>query len=154
MVDVLRNTERRLQINIDWDLYKIEVRDLSIDIMVPYSNTEGTFSDSGDVRSEILKEILEEFALFRVFKPVQLTVRSIGDNQAIDFETGVGVGSGMVNEEDMEDQDYTAFFRDLHILSRVEEDVMESVQSYFDSKKDTLETVSYTHLTLPPTPYV
>ena len=91
VVDVLRNTERRLQINIDWDLYKIEVRDLSIDIMVPYSNTEGTFSDSGDVRSEILKEILEEFALFRVFKPVQLTVRSIGDNQAIDFETGVGV---------------------------------------------------------------
>jgi len=139
VVDVLRNTERRLQINIDWDLYKIEVRDLSIDIMVPYSNTEGTFSDTGDVRSDILKEVLEEFALFRVFKPVQLTVRSIGDNQAIDFETGVGVGSGMVGEDDVEDQDYTAFFRDLHMLSRVEEDVMESVQSYFDSKRDTLE---------------
>ena len=73
--------------------------------MVPYSNTDGTFSDVADVRSDVLKEVLEEFALFRVFKPVQLTVRSIGDNQAIDFETGVGVGSGMVEEEDMEDQD-------------------------------------------------
>ena len=75
VVDVLRGAERRLHITIEWDLYKIEVRDLSIDIMIPYSNTEGTFSDTADVRSEILKEILEEFALFRVFKPVQLTVR-------------------------------------------------------------------------------
>ena len=136
VVDVLRNTESRLHINIDWDLYKIEVRDLSIDIMVPYSNTEGTFSDSADVRSEILKEILEEFALFRVFKPVQLTVRSIGDNQAIDFETGVGVGSGMIEDEDTEDQDYTAFFRDLHMLSKVEDDVRESVKGYFRSTND------------------
>tara|TARA_B100000700_G_scaffold330383_1_gene456336 strand:+ start:823 stop:2925 length:2103 start_codon:yes stop_codon:yes gene_type:complete len=136
VVDVLRNTEARLQINIDWDLYKIEVRDLSIDIMVPYSNTEGTFSDTADVRSDILKEILEEFALFRVFKPVQLTVRSIGDNQAIDFETGVGVGSGMVEDGDAEDQDYTAFFRDLHMLSKVEDDVRESVKGFFRSKND------------------
>ena len=136
VVDVLRNAETRMHIEIDWDLYKIEVRDLSIDIMVPYSNTEGTFSDSGDVRSEILKEILEEFALFRVFKPVQLTVRSIGDNQAIDFETGVGVGSGMVEDQDVEDQDYTAFFRDLHMLSKVEDDVRESVKGYFRSNND------------------
>jgi len=136
VVDVLRNAESRMHIEIDWDLYKIEVRDLSIDIMVPYSNTEGTFSDSGDVRSEILKEILEEFALFRVFKPVQLTVRSIGDNQAIDFETGAGVGSGMVDDQDVEDQDYTAFFRDLHMLSKVEDDVRESVKGYFRSNND------------------
>ncbi len=136
VADVLRNTERRLHIQIDWDLYKIEVRDLSIDIMVPYSNTDGTFSDSADVRSEILREVLEEFALFRVFKPVQLTVRSIGDNQAIDFETGVGVGSGMVDEENMEDQDYTSFFRDLHMLSKVEDEVRESVKGYFRSKSD------------------
>ena len=136
VVDVLRNAESRMHIEIDWDLYKIEVRDLSIDIMIPYSNTEGTFSDSADVRSEILKEILEEFALFRVFKPVQLTVRSIGDNQAIDFETGIGVGSGMVDDQDVEDQDYTAFFRDLHMLSKVEDDVRESVKGYFRSNNN------------------
>ena len=136
VVDVLRNAESRMHIDIDWDLYKIEVRDLSIDIMIPYSNTEGTFSDSADVRSEILKEILEEFALFRVFKPVQLTVRSIGDNQAIDFETGVGVGSGMIDDQDLEDQDYTAFFRDLHMLSKVEDDVRESVKGYFRSNNN------------------
>tara|TARA_B100001758_G_scaffold200879_1_gene179739 strand:- start:575 stop:2692 length:2118 start_codon:yes stop_codon:yes gene_type:complete len=136
VADVIRNIENRLHIAVDWDLYKIEVRDLSIDIMVPYSNTEGTLSDSGDVRSELLREILDEFALFRVFKPVQLTVRSIGENQAIDFETGVGVGSGMVEEENQEEQDYTSFFRDLHLLSKVEDEVRESVKGYFRSKSN------------------
>jgi len=138
VADILQNTEKRLHINIDWDLYKIEVRDLSIDIMIPYHNTEGTLSDSGDVRSDVLREILDEFAIFRVFKPVQLTVRTIGDNQAIDFETGVGVGSGMVDEEEKEDQDYTAFFRDLHMLSKVEDEVRESVKGFFRSKTDLL----------------
>ena len=136
VADVLRNNENRLKINIDWDLYKIEVRDLSIDIMVPYSNTDATFSDTADVRSEILKDILDEFALFRVYKPVQLTVRSIGENQAIDFETGVGVGSGMVEDDDSEEQDYTTFFRDLHLLSKVEDDVRESVKGYFRANPD------------------
>ena len=56
--------------------------------------------------------------------------------QAIDFETGVGVGSGMIEEEDAEDQDYTAFFRDLHMLSKVEDDVRESVKGYFRSTND------------------
>ncbi len=136
VADVLRNNENRLKINIDWDLYKIEVRDLSIDIMVPYSNTDATFSDTADVRSEILKDILDEFALFRVYKPVQLTVRSIGENQAIDFETGVGVGSGMVEDDESEEQDYTTFFRDLHLLSKVEDDVRESVKGYFRANPD------------------
>jgi len=138
VADILQSTEIRLHINIDWDLYKIEVRDLSIDIMIPYHNTDGTLSDSGDVRSEVLKEVLDEFALFRVFKPVQLTVRTIGDNQAIDFETGVGVGSGMVDDDEKEDQDYTAFFRDLHMLSKVEDEVRESVKGFFRSKTDLL----------------
>jgi hypothetical protein len=106
--------------------------------MIPYHNTEGTLSDSGDVRSEVLREVLDEFAIFRVFKPVQLTVRTIGDNQAIDFETGVGVGSGMVDEDEKEDQDYTSFFRDLHMLSKVEDEVRESVKGFFRSKTDLL----------------
>ncbi len=139
VADVIASAESKLHITMDWDLYKIEVRDLSIDIMIPYHNTDGTLLDTSDIRSELLREILEEFATFRVFKPVQLTVRSIGDNQAIDFETGVGVGSGMVDEQQShQDQDYTAFFRDLHMLSKVEDEVRESVKGFFRSKSDLL----------------
>ena len=133
--DILTKTANRLNINVDWELYKIEPRELSIDIMVPYKNTESTLIDSKDVRAEVLREILDEFALFRVFKPVQLTVRTIGVNQGIDFDSGVGIGTSA--EEDTEDtQNYSSFFSELHTLSRVEDEVRESLELFFARRND------------------
>ena len=128
--DSINKTAHRLNIEIDWELYKLEPRDLSIDIMVPYKNTESTLSDSKDVRAEVLREVLEEFAIFRVFKPVQLTVRTIGVNEAIDFDTGVGIGTSNEMDND-EQQNYSDFFSELHTLSRVEDEVRESLELFF-----------------------
>jgi len=134
--DILGKTSKRLHIDIDWELYKLESRELSIDIMVPYKNTDGTLSDSKDIRAEILREILEEFAIFRVFKPVQLTVKTIGVNQAIDFESGVGVGAGADGADVEEEQDYASFFSELHTLSRVEDEVRDSLDLFFARRSD------------------
>ena len=134
--DTISKTSKRLHIDIDWELYKLESRELSIDIMVPYKNTDGTLSDSKDVRAEILREILEEFAIFRVFKPVQLTVKTIGVNQAIDFESGVGVGAGAEGAEVEREQDYASFFSELHTLSRVEDEVRDSLDLFFARRTD------------------
>ena len=41
--DIITRCERRLGIEVDHDLAKVEPRELSIDIMVPYKNTENTF---------------------------------------------------------------------------------------------------------------
>ncbi|MCH1443641.1 MAG: small multi-drug export protein [Candidatus Poseidoniaceae archaeon] len=128
--DIISKCERRLGISIDHELAKIEPRDLSIDIMVPYKNTENTLSDSKTVRDEILREVLEEFALFHVFKPVQLTVRSIGSNQAIDFDSGVGIGVGDRDDEESP-ENYTSFFEELHSLSRIEDEVRDSLDLFF-----------------------
>lgn len=133
--DTITNTATRLQIDVDWELYKIEPRELSIDIMVPYKNTDGTFSDNRDVRAEVLKEILDEFAIFRVFKPVQLTVRTIGGGHDIDFDSGVGVGSAGMDSEQSE-QDYTSFFSELHTLSVVEDEVRDSLDLFFTRRSD------------------
>ena len=134
--DILGKTSKRLHIDIDWELYKLESRELSIDIMVPYKNTDGTLSDSKDIRAEILREILEEFAIFRVFKPVQLTVKTIGVNQAIDFESGIGVGAGAEGANVDEEQDYASFFSELHTLSRVEDEVRDSLDLFFARRSD------------------
>ena len=134
--DTLNKTAKRLNILVDWELYKIESRELSIDIMVPYKNTDATLSDSKDVRAEVLREILEEFAIFRVFKPVQLTVRTIGINQAIDFDSGVGVGTGAEGATLDEEQDYSSFFSELHTLSRVEDEVRDSLDLFFTRRSD------------------
>ncbi|MCH1481403.1 MAG: small multi-drug export protein [Candidatus Poseidoniaceae archaeon] len=134
--DILGKTSKRLHIDIDWELYKLESRELSIDIMVPYKNTDGTLSDSKDIRAEILREVLEEFAIFRVFKPVQLTVKTIGINQAIDFESGVGIGAGAEGADTEEEQDYASFFSELHTLSRVEDEVRDSLDLFFARRTD------------------
>jgi|TARA_Y100000994_G_scaffold102628_1_gene84519 hypothetical protein len=128
--DIITRCERRLGIVVDHDLAKIEPRELSIDIMIPYKNTENTLTDSKSIRDEILKEVLEEFALFRVFKPVQLTVRTIGSGQAIDFDSGVGVGVGNRDDE-APPENYTSFFEELHSLSRIEDEVRDSLDLYF-----------------------
>ena len=128
--DIISKCERRLGISIDHELVKVEPRDLSIDIMVPYKNTENTLSDSKTIRDEILREVLEEFSLFHVFKPVQLTVRSIGSNQAIDFDSGVGIGVGDRDDEESP-ENYTSFFEELHSLSRIEDEVRDSLDLFF-----------------------
>ena len=127
----------QLGIEIDDDLFKTEVRDLSIDIMVPYKNTENTLSDSAEVRAELLRSLLEEFAIFRVFKPVQLNVRVIGDGQNVDFDSGVGIGARN-DEADLnsEQQDYSSFFSELHSLSRIEDDVRDSLDLFFTRRSD------------------
>jgi len=134
--EVLRSESAKFEIDVDWELYKIEVRELSIDIMVPYHNTDATLADQNEIRTELLREILEEFAIFRVFKPVQLTVKTIGENQAIDFESGIGIGTGMDSEGSGEVEDYTTFFRDLHLHARLEDDVRDSLKTFFRDRED------------------
>ncbi|MAV78616.1 MAG: hypothetical protein CMA15_07050 [Euryarchaeota archaeon] len=135
--DTVNKVSDHLGIDVDDDLFKTEVRDLSIDIMVAYKNTENTLSDAAEVRAELLRSLLEEFAIFRVFKPVQLNVRVIGDGQNIDFDSGVGIGA-REEETDLnsEQQDYSSFFSELHSLSRIEDDVRDSLDLFFTRRSD------------------
>ena len=135
--DTVYKVGEQLGIEIDKDLFKTETRDLSIDIMVAYQNTENTLSDSNEVRAELLRSLLEEFAIFRVFKPVQLNVRVIGGGQNIDFDSGVGIGaSGDDTDLKEERQDYSSFFSELHSLSRIEDDVRDSLDLFFTRRSD------------------
>ena len=135
--DTVNNVSEQLGIDVDDDLFKTEVRDLSIDIMVAYKNTENTLSDAAEVRAELLRTLLEEFAIFRVFKPVQLNVRVIGDGQNIDFDSGVGIGAREEKTDlNSEQQDYSSFFSELHSLSRIEDDVRDSLDLFFTRRSD------------------
>ena len=135
--DTVYNVSDQLSIDVDEDLFKTEVRELSIDIMVAYKNTENTLSDGAEVRAELLRNLLEEFAIFRVYKPVQLNVRAIGDGANIDFDSGVGIGArGEEADLNVEQQDYSSFFSELHSLSRIEDDVRDSLDLFFTRRSD------------------
>ena len=141
---ILRSTEE-LGIRMRWDDYRYKERDLSIDVLIPYENTESTLIAGGEIRHEILRNLLSELAIFHVFKPVQLTVKTVGDTAGIDFDTGIGVGVGDMSNRKLSDKgvgaghvinDYSSFFRDLHVLSRVESDVRDTLQDFFDARND------------------
>ncbi|HIO93895.1 MAG TPA: hypothetical protein EYN46_00820, partial [Candidatus Poseidoniales archaeon] len=143
--DTIRTSAEELELVIDWDLFGFKERDLSIDIMVPYENTSATMLPSADVRAEILHKLLKEFTLFSVFKPVQMTARAVGATASIDFDTGIGVGVDDMGERDVVESgqgaghvvsDYSTFFRDLHILSQVEDQVRDILNDFFMLRSD------------------
>lgn len=134
VVETVENSTNRLNVEVDWELFKVDARELSVDIVVPYKNTDDTLSDHMDVRAEVLREILEEFAIFRVFKPVQLTVRSIDSGKgAVDFDSGIGVGKS--EQADLsKGMDYSSFFDELHTLSSIEDEVRNTLDKFFATR--------------------
>ena len=62
----------------------------------------------------------------------------IGAGQVIDFDSGVGIGSREADalEVESEQQDYSSFFSELHSLSRIEDDVRDSLDLFFTRRND------------------
>lgn len=131
----LKYCAKKLKIDIEWDIFKFKVKELSIDVLVAYRTTNSTIASKIDVRAEILKEILNEFGIFRVFKPVLLVVKPVGEITGVDFEhlTKGGLENFQPDTIDSEQlvEDYTDFFKDLHDLSKIEDTIRDSLHNFF-----------------------
>ncbi|HJM44599.1 MAG TPA: small multi-drug export protein [Candidatus Poseidoniaceae archaeon] len=137
----LKYCAKKMQIKIEWDIFRFKVRELSIDVLVAYRTTDSTIASKVDVRAEILKEILNEFGLFRVFKPVLLVVKPVGEITGVDFEHLTRGGLENVSPDDLDSnqlvEDYTDFFKDLHDLSRIEDVIRDSLLNYLNLRNMT-----------------
>ena len=144
VVDCVNGACKKMHVEVDWERFKTVEKELSIDILVPYENTESTLSNKTDIRAEILKSILEEFRIFHVFKPVQLVVKAIGDDADMDFDTGIGVGVKSSEVGNLEDgqtaliEDYTSFFKELHTFNNLEEEAKRCLDNWFDNQDDNI----------------
>lgn len=142
----VRASTDEMKVDVDWSLFRVNERELSIDIMVPYANTQATVSSQADIRAGVLKGILAEFGLFRVFKPVQLTVRSVDDSGGVDFDLSEGASPDTALPEASDDQphlveDYSDFFSNVNTLGRIEEQVQQVLEGYF-KREDMTDTGS------------
>ncbi|MBJ24411.1 MAG: hypothetical protein CMB64_07060 [Euryarchaeota archaeon] len=130
----LKHCAKKMKIDIEWDIFKFKVKELSIDVLVAYRTTDSTIASKIDVRAEILKEILNEFGIFRVFKPVLLVVKPVGEITGVDFEhltrTNESLKPDSINSEHLV-EDYTNFFKDLHDLSRIEDVIRDTLHTFF-----------------------
>ena len=134
----------KAKIDVDFSLFRVHERELSLDVMVAYDSTQSTVSSYADIRAGLLKALLSEFGVFRIYKPLQLTVRAIDDAQGVDFDLSAGASPETRMPEASADQphiieDYSDFFANVNTLGRIEDSVQESLATFF-SREDMIDT--------------
>jgi len=73
----LRQSTEKLHIDIDFDELKMQLRTISIDVLVPYTTRSTTIEQPSDIRAVLTKSLLEEFAVFGEMKPLQMKILCI-----------------------------------------------------------------------------
>jgi hypothetical protein len=70
----LQQSTEKLHIDIVTDELKMQLRTISIDVLVPYTTRSTTIEQPSDIRAELTKGLLEEFAVFGEMKPLQMKI--------------------------------------------------------------------------------
>ena len=70
----LRQSTEKLHIDIDVDKLKMQLRTISIDVIVPYTTRSTTIQQPSDIRAVLTKSLLKEFAVFGEMKPLQMKI--------------------------------------------------------------------------------
>ena len=70
----LQQSTEKLHIDIVSDELKMQLRTISIDVLVPYTTRSTTIEQPSDIRAELTKGLLEEFAVFGEMKPLQMKI--------------------------------------------------------------------------------
>jgi hypothetical protein len=135
----LERSERKLNIVIDWDDFRMRKRDLSIDVLVPYETTLTTVIKGGQgskslIRDEMLKEVLAEFREFREITPLQLEAKPQGGSRGGLESLTEGRSDISLPEVSSERpalvEDYSSFFEDLNTLANVERVVQKALKDF------------------------
>ncbi len=129
---------RKLHIEIDRDGYRMQERAISIDVLVPYRTTMDTYVDRMDVRASMTKEVLKEFLVFGIMKPLQLKAQPDDERQGV-FESlkqDFFLDASQLSIEPHGDraalvEDYSRFFEDLNTYSSLEDRAQSAMTDWF-----------------------
>ena len=127
----IQRTSQGLRFDVDFDEMKLQDRPISIDVYLQYTTTGKTIATPIDVRAEITKELLEEFAIFGEMRPLQLKVVCMDTSTSADM-TSLGPefffsDSGGVPLA----EDYSGFFTDISAFGRLDTAAHESIARWF-----------------------
>ncbi|MBG17302.1 MAG: hypothetical protein CMB77_02990 [Euryarchaeota archaeon] len=135
---------KELFLDIDWERFQVNVRDLSYDIRVPYDRTARTVIPTDQIRPNLYRALNKEFNLFGLVKPFRLRLERTGDTRGADFDfedfgqgtTGVDEGTGQERPQLVED--YRSFFSKVGSETRIQVSVQSSIADYFSRKRTDL----------------
>jgi len=127
-----------LHIRVDWDAYRIQEREISVDVLVPYATTPDTYGDRKDVRAEIVRGILEEFQVFGIMKPLQLKVNPVDERSGVFSALIEGMAAEDISitehgERKMLVEDYSDFFENLNTYASLESRAQDAMRSWYRS---------------------
>jgi hypothetical protein len=132
----IQKAEKKCRIEVDWDAWKIQERDISIDVLVPYRTTMETHVDAKDVRWELVSTVLSEFKAFGLMKPLHLQARATDSTQGIFQVLGQGLDKAQITlethgEREALVEDYSKFFETVGTLAGVEDRAIKAVKKWF-----------------------
>ncbi len=133
----IQKTEKKMRIVVDWDVWKMQEREISIDVLIPYKSTMETHDDMQSIRATMVKNVLDEFKEFGVMKPLHLQAQPQDHRRGI-FET-IGQGLDVTVEAKGERaelvDDYSKFFESVGNLAGVEDRAIDVLKQWFDSQR-------------------
>jgi hypothetical protein len=133
----IQKTEKKLRVAIDWDVWKMQEREISIDVLIPYKTTMETHEDMQSIRATMVKTVLDEFKDFGVMKPLHLQAKPQDHRKGI-FES-IGQGLDMTVEAKGERaelvDDYSKFFESVGNLAGVEKSAVDALKDWFTSQR-------------------
>ena len=133
----IQKVEKKMRLEIDWDQWKMQERDISIDVLVPYRTTMETHVDIQEIRGAMVTLVLDEFKDFGVMKPLHLQAKAVDSRQGI-FETlehGLDMDVEAQGERAELVDDYSKFFETVGTLAGVEDRALEEVEKWFAKQR-------------------
>ena len=133
----IQKTEKKMRVVVDWDVWKMQEREISIDVLIPYKSTMETHDDMQSIRATMVKNVLDEFKEFGVMKPLHLQAQPQDHRRGI-FET-IGQGLDVTVEAKGERaelvDDYSKFFESVGNLAGVEDRAIDVLKQWFASQR-------------------
>jgi len=133
----IQKTEKKMRVVVDWDVWKMQEREISIDVLIPYKSTMETHDDMQSIRATMVKNVLDEFKEFGVMKPLHLQAQPQDHRRGI-FET-IGQGLDFTVEAKGERaelvDDYSKFFESVGNLANIEYRALKELKNWFSKQR-------------------
>ena len=133
----ISKVEKDMRLEVDWSTWKMQERDISIDVLVPYRTTMETHVDVQEIRGSMVTLVLDEFKAFGVMKPLHLQAKALDTRQGIfeSLEHGLDLTVEAQGERAELVDDYSKFFETVGMLAGVEDRAIDEVKKWFSKQR-------------------
>ena len=126
----LGKSRKQLRIDIDFEQMKMQQRPISIDILLPYTTFSTTIDQPADIRAQLTRSLLEEFAIFGEMRPLQMKIICVDDG-IHEAHEGAPLSFLPMNSPINPMEDYSAFFAEMSAYGWLEAAAQTSLNRWF-----------------------